>query len=132
MRHRTAFLDHFLKEKIMEKILSEEHYPLIHSKIESFLKKLRRNTPKRVGNLNRDLAGVRSKIDNLIEAIGEGVVDHAMAREKLEAYKKQKADLEGQISQASIPYPVDISIPWNIFGTIMELIRSALEKEKTP
>ena len=130
VRHRTAFLDHFLKEKIMEKILSEEHYPLMYSKIESFLKKLRRNTPKRVGNLNRDLAGVRSKIDNLIEAIGEGVVDHAMAREKLEAYKKQKADLEGQISQASIPYPVDISIPWNIFGTIMELIRSALEKKK--
>jgi hypothetical protein len=73
---------------------------------------------------------VRSKIDNLLEAIGQGIVDHALAREKLEAYKKQKADLEAQISQESIPSPMDISIPWNIFGTIMELIRSALEKKK--
>jgi site-specific DNA recombinase len=75
VRHRKAFLDYFLKEKIIEKILSEEHYPLIHTKIESFLKKLKRNTPRRVGNLNRDLAGVRSKIDNLLEAIGQRVID---------------------------------------------------------
>ena len=45
---------------------------------------------ERVGNLNRDLVGVQSKIDSLLEAIGQGVVDHALARRKLGAYKKRK------------------------------------------
>jgi site-specific DNA recombinase len=130
VRHRIDFMDAFLKDKIFNKILSEENFPIIYDKIQSLLNKLRQDTPKSTVNLRKELAVVEKKMDNLVEAISEGAINRALVKEKLEGLEREKASLESKISKFTAQSFVDFPLSINTIGTVVNLIKAAIDNKK--
>ena len=72
IRVRTSFLDQFLKDRIMDRILSEENYQYLYGRVMEYLRKFRRDSTKKVEALERGIAVVQKKRDHIVEAIAEG------------------------------------------------------------
>ena len=130
IRVRTTFLDQFLKDRIMDIILSEENYHYLYSRVMEYLRNLRRGSTKKVEILKREIAFVQKKMDNVVEAIAERVMDRSLAREKLNTLSKEKLELEAKVSQSGSSPVRDFRFSWEFISPIITLIKDSIDKKK--
>ena len=130
IRVRTTFLDQFLKDRIMNRILSVENYQYLCRRVMEYLSKFRRDSTKKVEILKREIAFTKKKIDNVVEAIAEGVIDRSLAKEKLDVLNKEKLELEAQAFQSGSSPVRDFKFSWEFISPVITLIRDSIEKKK--
>jgi len=130
IRVRTRFLDQFLKDRIMDRILSEENYQHLYSRVMEHLSKFRRDSTKKVEILKREIAFAQKKIDNVVEAIAEGVISRSLAKEKLDALNREKLELEARAFQSGSSPFRDFRFSWEFISPVITLIKDSIEKKK--
>ena len=130
IRVRITFLDQFLKDRIMDRILSEKNYQYLYGRVMEYLKKFKRGSTKKVEFLRREIAVVQKKTDNLVEAIADGVMERSLAKEKLDALSKEKLELEAKISQSESSPVRDFRFSWKLINPVITLIKDSIDKKK--
>jgi hypothetical protein len=73
---------------------------------------------------------VQKKIDNVVEAIAQGVIDHSLAKLKLDDLEREKSELEAKVLQSGSSPLKDFKFSWEFISPVMTLIKASIDKKK--
>ena len=120
LRFDADKLDHFLLDRITERILNDSNIKQILLGLMKLRAELLNQTRSKTMKTRFEITGVQKKIDNLVEAVAEGILPKEIVQGKLQKLREDKERLDLELAHGEV-----IAFPKiNVSAQFIEKFRS--------